>query len=109
MFKSFDITSGGLTLDSPWRHTENLDYTLVRGFRYTWLPKLSTDELKRVSEAVLRQIDWTEVAEYAASNRGPGAYRRAVKAVLQNKVDDLADVDEFYEHFEKRMKELRNF
>ena len=99
---------GALTLDSPWWHTDHLQCTVVRGFRYTWVPKLSADELKRVSEAVLHQIDWTEVAEYVASNRGPQAYRRATKAVLQNKIDELVDVEEFYECYNKRIEEWRN-
>ena len=107
-FHDNDRVSGTVALDSPWWHTDGLQRTVVRGFRFSWVPKLSADELKRVSEAVLRQIDWTEVAEYVASNRGPQAYRRATKAVLQNKIDELVDVEEFYECYNKRIEEWRN-
>jgi len=51
--------------------------------------KLSAIELKRVSESVLRQVNWVEVAEEAASNRGAGAYRKAVKEIMQEQVEQL--------------------
>ena len=49
-------------------------------------PRLAADELKRVCESVLSQIDWEEVVEYTASNRKPTVYRNAIKAILQEQV-----------------------
>ena len=48
--------------------------------------RLAADELKRVCESVLGQIDWEEVVEYTASNRRPGVYRSAIKGILQKQV-----------------------
>ena len=48
--------------------------------------RLAADELKRVCESVLSQIDWEEVVEYTASNRRPGVYRSAIKGILQKQV-----------------------
>ena len=42
---------------------------------------------------MLRQIDWEEVEEYVASNRGANVYRRAIKRVLQDEVDELFEAE----------------
>lgn len=52
-------------------------------------PSVAAIELKRASEAILRQIDWQEVTEYVACNRRALIYKNAVKGVLQNAVDGL--------------------
>ncbi|MCJ1303827.1 hypothetical protein MMC08_006638 [Hypocenomyce scalaris] len=52
-------------------------------------PIVSAAELKRVSEAVLKQVDWDLVEEEVASNRGAAVYRKVVKAILQERIDSL--------------------
>lgn len=37
----------------------------------------------------MRQVDWEEVAEDAASNRGAGWYRRVVRGVLQERIEEI--------------------
>ncbi|KAI9873573.1 MAG: hypothetical protein M1830_010845 [Pleopsidium flavum] len=51
--------------------------------------KLSAIELKRVAESILRQVNWVDVAADAASNRGAVAYRKAVKQIMQEQVEQL--------------------
>ena len=46
----------------------------------------SADEMKRTCEAVLSQIDWSEVQQYVASNRSIASYKKVMKAVLQAEV-----------------------
>lgn len=50
---------------------------------------MSWMELKRIAESVLRQVDWEEVAEDVASNRSARMYKRIVKNVLQEKIEEL--------------------
>ena len=50
---------------------------------------MSAAELKRVSEAILKQVDWDLVEEEVASNRGAAVYRKVVKAILQERIDSL--------------------
>lgn len=52
---------------------------------------MSAVELKRVSEAVLKQVDWEAVEEEVASNRGAAMYRRVIKSILQERIDQLAN------------------
>lgn len=54
-------------------------------------PSVSAIELKRAAEAVLKQVDWQEVAQYVAANRRAGTYREVVKVLLQKEVDMLFD------------------
>ena len=54
-------------------------------------PSVSAIELKRAAEAVLKQVDWQEVAQYVAANRRAGAYKEVIKALLQKEVDMLFD------------------
>ena len=54
---------------------------------------MSAIELKRTAEAILKQVDWQEIAQYVAANRKAGAYREVVKALLQKEVDALFDKD----------------
>ena len=49
----------------------------------------SGDELRRICEAMLLQIDWDEAQEYVASNRTAATYRKALKSILQAEVDKL--------------------
>lgn len=51
-------------------------------------------ELKRASESIMRQVDWTVLAEDVASNRGAGAYKKFVRGVLQRGTDELAGREE---------------
>lgn len=37
----------------------------------------------------MRQVDWAEVAQDVAGNRGGGVYKRAVRGVLQKGVEEL--------------------
>ncbi|KAI9695323.1 MAG: hypothetical protein M1836_006486 [Candelina mexicana] len=55
------------------------------------LVKLSETEMQRVAESILEQVDWDEVADYVASNRGAQVYKRAFKEVMQSKVDELEE------------------
>ena len=53
---------------------------------------VSAIELKRAAEAVLAQVSWDEVSWDVASNR-PGAYYRMVMSkILQEKVDEIAEL-----------------
>lgn len=54
---------------------------------------MSAVELKRVSEAVLKQVDWEVVEEEVASNRGPAMYRKVIKSILQERIDHLVDLE----------------
>lgn len=55
---------------------------------------MSWIELKRAAESVMRQVDWQVLAEDVASNRGAGAYRRVVRGVLQEKIEELVGREE---------------
>lgn len=50
---------------------------------------LSASEMRRMSEAIIEQVDWDEVADYVASNRGAQIYKTAFKGTMQAKVDEL--------------------
>ena len=54
---------------------------------------MSALELKRASEAVLKQVDWEAVEEEVASNRGAAIYRKVIKSILQERIDHLADLE----------------
>ena len=54
-------------------------------------PPISAIELKRAAQAVLKLVDWQEIAQYVAANRKAGTYREVVKALLQKEVDALFD------------------
>lgn len=54
---------------------------------------MSAVELKRVSEAVLKQVDWEAVEEEVASNRGRAMYRKVIKSILQERIDQLANLE----------------
>ena len=54
----------------------------------------SADELKRTCEAMLQQVNWDEVQEFVASNRSAGAYRKALKRILQAEVDKLFQAED---------------
>ena len=67
------------------------------------LPKLAADEFKRVCESILAQVDWRDVEEHVASNRGARYYRHAIVQLLQSTVDQMWVV----ERSEERMREQR--
>lgn len=55
---------------------------------------ISSLEASRISESVLRQIDWDEVAHHVATNRHARRYRRALQYVLEGWTKGLvADED----------------
>lgn len=54
---------------------------------------MSAVELKRASEAVLKQVDWEAVEEEVASNRGAAIYRKMIKSILQERIDSLVDLE----------------
>lgn len=51
-------------------------------------------ELKRVTESVMKQVDWEDVAEDVASNRSAGMYKRIVRDVLQERIEELVGCEE---------------
>jgi hypothetical protein len=53
------------------------------------MTKISALELKRASESILSQVDWDEVEENVASNRRGSTFRKAIKSILQERVDEL--------------------
>ncbi|KAM0800390.1 hypothetical protein BDR22DRAFT_821579 [Usnea florida] len=55
---------------------------------------LSWRELERVAESVMRQVDWEKVGEDVASNRRAGVYKRAVKDVFRERIEELVGGDE---------------
>ncbi|MCJ1459268.1 hypothetical protein MMC28_009645 [Mycoblastus sanguinarius] len=55
---------------------------------------ISGMELKRAAESILRQVDWSEVEEDVASNRCGGTYRRIIRNVLQERIDELVEREE---------------
>ncbi|KAI9808483.1 MAG: hypothetical protein M1827_007236 [Pycnora praestabilis] len=54
---------------------------------------ISSQELRRVSESVLGQIDWEEVAGYVASNRKGSRYRRLMEEILLDKLTEFEDME----------------
>ncbi|MCJ1253874.1 hypothetical protein MMC24_001688 [Lignoscripta atroalba] len=90
--KRLDLGRAPRPSKSPFRRNSIPRFSILNR-KSTDPPKLSADELKRASEAVLRQIDWEEVEEYVASNRGANVYRRAIKRVLQDEVDELFEAE----------------
>lgn len=41
----------------------------------------------------MRQVDWAEVVLHVAGNRSRGAYKRAVRRVLQEGVEEIARLE----------------
>ena len=97
------------SLDTPCskRRTRSLQYPSKSPFRKDSIPKfsilynqravstnkISAIELKRASESILRQVDWDEVEDYVASNRRGSTFRKAIKDVLQDRVDELHETE----------------
>ncbi|KAI9709618.1 MAG: hypothetical protein M1812_007666 [Candelaria pacifica] len=50
---------------------------------------LSPDEVKRISESIVEQVDCDEVADYVASNRDAMVYKSVFKSIMQARVDAL--------------------
>ena len=86
--KRLDLGLNPASKKSPFRRNSIPKYSILSRSP-TKVVKYSADELKRVSEAVLRQVDWEEVGEYVASNRGARVYRKIIKKVLQDRIDEL--------------------
>lgn len=63
--------------------------TTSSAVRASSVPLISAEEMARLSEAVLQQVDWDEVREYCASNRRKALLRKVVKRALQDKVDEI--------------------
>ncbi|MCJ1401989.1 hypothetical protein MMC11_005208 [Xylographa trunciseda] len=112
---AFNDTSYSLSPTTKRRHTDPETSTQSRSlFRRGSIPRFSimyrpsspqpldfsADELKRTCEAVLRQVDWEQVQEYAASNRSAVAYKKAIKSILQAEVDRLIKVEDEQECLE---------
>ncbi|KAK3167493.1 hypothetical protein OEA41_010620 [Lepraria neglecta] len=70
---------------------------LTPRFSKNYKPKaepLSWQELNRMAESVLRQVDWAEVAEDVASNRSSIVYKRAVKEILERRIKEMDETKE---------------
>ncbi|MCJ1225163.1 hypothetical protein MMC12_001812 [Toensbergia leucococca] len=57
-------------------------------------PELSSMELKRAAEAMLRQVNWEVVKEEVGSNRPGSAYQEAMRKVLQVRIEELGKEEE---------------
>lgn len=49
---------------------------------------MSAIELKRASESILKQVNWDDVASDVASNRYGAFYRKLIRSLLQEKIDE---------------------
>lgn len=55
---------------------------------------ISAFEIKRVVAAVMEQVDWAELAADVACNRRAGVYRRAVREVLGQWLEEAVEAKE---------------
>lgn len=77
----------------PQNHLDPGHSTTYSGHSLESFP-LAADELKRVWESVLSQVNWTQVEEYVASNRRGSTFHAAVDLVMKAKIDDLFRAEE---------------
>ncbi len=74
---------------SPFRTESIPKFSIHYNQKAAKVTKISALELKRASESILSQVDWDEVQESVASNRCGSTFRKAIKAILQERVDEL--------------------
>ncbi|KAL8769367.1 MAG: hypothetical protein Q9209_004594 [Squamulea sp. 1 TL-2023] len=53
--------------------------------------RISVFEAERVSQSIMKQVDWAKVADYVATNGRARSYKRAVQGVFDNWKDKLIE------------------
>lgn len=91
--KLFGIESERSPSFSPFRRNSIPKYSILYKQPRSTSLAMSAVELKRASEAVLKQVDWEAVEEEVASNRGAAIYRKMIKSILQERIDSLVDLE----------------
>jgi len=66
----------------------------ISKFQASAEPSISSIELKRAAESILRQVEWELVEDDVAANRRGNVYRRILRNILQDKVDELVEKEE---------------
>ena len=74
---------------SPFRTELIPKHSILYNRRAARVTKISALELKRASESIFSQVGWDEVEEQVASNRRGSTFRKAIKDILQERVDEL--------------------
>ena len=89
---------------SPFRTDSIPKFSILYDERTSTGTKISALELKRASESMLSQVDWDVVEENVASNRRGSTFRKAIKKILQERVDDLFESEASFGHTERDCK-----
>ena len=91
--KLFGIEPERSPTTSPFRRNSIPKFSILYKHRPSKSPVVSGVELKRASEAVLRQVDWEVVEEEVASNRGAAFYKKVIKGILQERIENLIGLE----------------
>lgn len=91
--KLFGVEPEKSPTNRPFRRNSIPKFSILYKHRPSKSPVVSAVELKRASEAVLRQVDWEVVEEEVASNRGAAVYKKVIKGILQERIESLIGLE----------------